>query len=146
MEVDSQYLAEKVYLDNKIKTVNGDPELLTIMNEQLLLLRSKEIKLSTSIIDRLKDGLQQKYDEEDAINTQLCGFPNDDPDLTAPELCRIEAVLSDSYYPPSHCKISDFLDVSISRIWCLIQLITPLQSIIGLFSSTVACRTSNKLL
>jgi hypothetical protein len=109
--VDSQYLAEKVYLENKIKTTNNDPELVTIMNEQLLLLRSKEGKLSSSIIDRLKEGLQQRFEEEDSAHSFLYGFPNDDPDLTATELSRLEAVLADPYSAPAHCKLSDFLDV-----------------------------------
>jgi hypothetical protein len=35
----------------------------------------------------------------------LYGFPQDDPDLTAPQLQKIEAALIDKYQPPSHCGV-----------------------------------------
>ena len=109
-----------------MKNIVRDPDLLSIMNEELLLLRNKENKLSSSIIDRLKDGLQQKFEEEDNSKAYLYGFPNDDPALTAPELVRIEAVLAEKYTPPSHCRIADFLDVNFSysaNIFLCIELL-----------------------
>lgn len=41
--MDSQYLAEKVFLENYVKTIIGDPDLATIMNEELFLLGQKVI-------------------------------------------------------------------------------------------------------
>ena len=117
LEVDNQYVAEKVFLDNQIKLVKSDSDLAIRYNQQLILIKNKQRQLSGSIIDSLKVGLQDRYDDEDKANLLQCGFLNDDPTLAVSDINKIEAVLLESYRPSSHSKPSDFINVYLVQPW-----------------------------
>lgn len=127
LEADSQYVAEKIYLDQQLKIAIYGSERAVQLNEQMIALKTKQEQLATSAIDTLKLGLQQKYDEEDEANVDLFSFPNDDPDLPVQDMHKISATILNKYVPISHFKLSDFLDVYMMQPWLALQSVEDVR-------------------
>jgi hypothetical protein len=101
-------------LEHEVRFLKGDSDLAIRFNTQLVLLKNKQRQLHQSIIDNLKVALQTKYDQDDDVNLNSFGFPNDDPSLIATDLFKIGAVMINPFSPSPHCQISEFLDVFFS--------------------------------
>jgi hypothetical protein len=124
---DNQYIAEKVALDVALKQEIHGSQRGIELNEQLLVLKSKQKQLTSHTIDALKSGLQEKYDLEDENNMLSFGFPNDSPDLTIDKLKTIGAVMIEPYAPGHHCKVSDFLQVYLIQPWLAEQSVEDVR-------------------
>jgi hypothetical protein len=108
---ENQYTAEKVALDVDLKKEVYGSQRGIELNEQLIVIKNKMKTLAGHTIDALKAGLQQKYDDEDELNLQSYGFPNDSPDLPVDQLQTIQAEMVEPFVPGHHCKLTDFLQV-----------------------------------
>ena len=117
MTAESQYGAERIYLDKATLTsIPGTDEALR-WAESLVLLKRKQNQLVTSVIDTLKDGLQKKLDDEDETNQLYYGFPTDHPGLPVSEFHQITAQLLDHFSPHGHFNIIEYISIYMAQPW-----------------------------
>eukprot|EP01038_Epipyxis_sp_PR26KG_P007862 gene7862-10671_t len=127
LHADNMLVAERVYIDYKLKIeVYGSEEAIHL-NQQQIALKNKQKILIESVLDPLKLGLQAKYNEEDEKNTSLYSFPNDDPDIDIHDMFKINAIIIDKFQPPKHCKVSDFSSVYYAQPWLADQSVEDVR-------------------
>ena len=122
---DSHLAAERVYLDVlqlSDELVSGSEEALRT-SEQLVELKRKQTQLNSSVIDTIKVGLQNKFNEEDTLNQVMFIFPSDDPEFTTDQLIAIDCQLLDPYHHPKHIKLEDFLQIYLVQPWLAEQAV-----------------------
>ena len=125
---ENQYTAEKVALDVDLKKEVYGSQRGIELNEQLIILKNKMKTLAGHTIDALKAGLQQKYDDEDELNLEYYGFPDDSPDLPFEKLATaIKAEMIDPFTPGHHCKLVDFLKVYLVQPWLAEQSVEDVR-------------------
>jgi len=127
LRADNQYTAEKVWLDNQVKLQAYGSSRAVELNEQLILLKSKQKQLTNHTLDPLREGLQTKFDDEDTANMEHYGFPNDHPDLPVSSFPRIAAEPILRYTPGHHCQLADFLNVYLVQPWLVEQSIEDVR-------------------
>ncbi len=122
---DSHLAAERVHLDVlqlMDELVPGSEEALRT-SEQLVELKRKQTQLNSNVIDTIKVGLQNKFNDEDETNKAAYIFPADDPDFTTDQLVAIDCQLLDPYVHPKHIQIVDFLQIYLVQPWLAEQAV-----------------------
>jgi len=127
LQADNQYTAERVGLESRLKVeVYGSAKAIEL-NEQLLVLKTKQKQLTTHTLDALRQGLQEKFDAEDTANLEHFGFPNDDPDLPVEKFPSITAEPIEVYSASHHCRLADFLKVYLVQPWLAEQSVEDVR-------------------
>ena len=122
---ENRLLAEKVSLEFKQRSgqlESGSVEAVQV-GEQLVLVRRKMTQLANSVLDTLKLGIQNKFNEEEDLYLPLYSFPGDDVSLPVDRFDEIDVELIDSYKPPQHVKIHDFFQVYLVQPWLADQVV-----------------------
>lgn len=117
MRAESQYGAEKIYLDKATLTAPDGSDDALRWAESLILLKRKQNQLVTSVIDTLKDGLQKKLNDEDETNQLYYGFPTDHPGLPVSDFHQITAQLLDNFSPHGHFNITEYISIYMAQPW-----------------------------
>ena len=63
------------------------------------------------MLDKIRVGLQKKFDEEDQHNSALYGFPTDNLLLPPQRFSEITAVLADAFVPHAHARMEELFSV-----------------------------------
>lgn len=94
------------------------------LGDRTLVLKMKQQQLETSVLDRVKMGLDAKFTEEDTRYIEIASFPTDSPDLEPDEmLSTITAKIIDRHIPKKHFEIKQFIDLLYSQPWMAKQAI-----------------------
>ena len=122
--MEAQYAAERVYLDSAAYRVTPNSDEAVSISERSLTLKLKQSRLTTSVIDQVKIGLDEKLEAEDDKNIDIASFPTDSVDLTVPEMPEtITAKLLETYDKKKHFDFKEFLNVILSQPWLAKQAI-----------------------
>ena len=114
---DSQYAAERVYLDKRsISLSNGTDEAVDVA-QKLNQLKKKQSQLNNSVIDSLKFGLENKFNHEEELQVKLAAFPTDRVDLGPHDMHTITAELIDQYHTHKNFKVSNFISIFLAQPW-----------------------------
>ena len=115
---ESQYSAEKIYLDRAVLVLpKGSDESVRYSSESFIL-KKKQSDLVNNVIDPIKLAIQSKLDEEDKLMSLVAGFPTDDPSLVAEDMpSTLSAVLLDEYRPSIHFNLLTFIEVYYIQPW-----------------------------
>lgn len=125
--VNNQLYSERIALDKQlVYLLYGSNEAIAL-NEQLLVLKSKQKQLTNNTIDNLKVVLQQKHDDHDKLNMLTYAFPKDAPDMSIADMDKIQAVMLTPYSSPSHIHVEDFLKVYSLQPWLAIESIEDIR-------------------
>lgn len=126
---ENRLLAEKVNLEFRQRSGKLEPgstEAVQV-SEQLVLVRRKQTQLANSVLDTLKLGLQNKFNEEEDRYTTLYAFPGDDVQLPVERYDEIKTELIDQYKAPHHIKIHDVLQVYFVQPWLAEQAVADVR-------------------
>lgn len=126
---ENRLLAEKVDLESRQRSgelESGSIEAVQV-GEQLVLLRRKQTQLASNVLDTLKLGLQNKFNDEEERYTTLYAFPGDDANLPVERFNEIKAELIEPYKPSHHVKIHDFLQVYFVQPWLAEQAVADVR-------------------
>lgn len=116
----SQYFAERVLLEQQVlvgPASHAGTEASVEVNQRRMDVKRKLNALEESVLDNVRRGLQDKFDNEEQKNTLLYGFPTDKLDLSVENFQEITAVLVERFVAPPHIKIEEFFTVFMVQPW-----------------------------
>jgi hypothetical protein len=124
MQMDGQYAVERVHLDCKaFGLVPGSDESVAL-GDKTLVLKMKQQRLMHSVLDEVKMGLDNRFEEEDQKYLEIATFPTDHPEMEAEDMpTKITAVIIDKHVPKKHFDLKLFIDVLNSQPWMAKQAI-----------------------
>lgn len=124
MQMDGQYAVERVHLDCKAFGLTPGSDESVAIGDKTLVLKMKQQRLMQSVLDQVKIGLDNRFEEEDNKYLEIASFPTDDPEMKPEDMPeKITALIIDKHVPKKHFDLKSFIDVLNSQPWMAKQAI-----------------------
>ena len=124
---DSQYAAERVYLDKQsIVLPVGSEEAVTTAS-RMMQLKRKQQQLLNSVIDSIKVGLEVKFNVEEEMMVASAAFPTDSVDLSVGDMHAITAELISKHHQHHHFKVSEFYAIFLAQPWVVQEAVEDVK-------------------